>query len=148
MWNVKKTIFIDRRTAEVHRFATNPVHWHEWYEGLSEVENLLGTGGKGTSMNLNYYFFGRSLELHILVVENVRLESGYIWRALITGAFDADQTWRYIPTDGGTEIQFEMNYELPGSILGKAANKLYIKKLMSNSVDQTLQNLKDISESD
>ncbi|MFC4714247.1 SRPBCC family protein [Planococcus dechangensis] len=148
MWNLQKTVFIDRRVEEVHQFATNPVHWYQWYAGLSEAENLLGTGGKGTSMNLKYYFFGRSLELHVLVVENAPLEDGYIWRALITGAFDANQTWTYVPTNGGTEIHFEMNYELPGSILGKVANKLYIKKLMSNSIEQTLQNLKDISESE
>ncbi|WP_269801492.1 hypothetical protein [Planococcus sp. MB-3u-03] len=41
-----------------------------------------------------------------------------------------------------------MEYELPGSIFGKLANTIYIKKLMYNSVEQTLQNLKDISESE
>lgn len=148
MWHVKKNIFIDRSVREVHQYATNPAYWYQWYAGLSEAENLMGKGGKGTSLELKYSFFGRYLALHVLVVENARLDDGYVWRGLITGAFDATQTWRYLPKEGGTEIHFEMDYELPGSILGKMANTIYIKKLMNNSVEQTLQNLKDISESD
>lgn len=148
MWNIKNTVFIDRRVKEVHQFATNPKLWYQWYAGLSEAENLMGKGGKGTSMDLKYYFFGRSLALHVLVVENAPMGDGYVWRCLISGAFDATQTWTYMPTDGGTEVHFEMDYELPGSIFGKVANTLYIKKLMYNSMVQTLQNLKDISESD
>lgn len=148
MWNLKKTVFIDRRVEEVHRFATNPKLWYQWYAGLSEAENLLGKGKKGTSMDLKYSFFGRYLSLHLLVVENAPVDDGYVWRCLITGAIDAEQTWRYLPKEEGTEIQFEMDYELPGSILGKLANTLYFKKLMSNSMEQTLQNLKDISEND
>ncbi|HSI68260.1 MAG TPA: SRPBCC family protein [Planococcus sp. (in: firmicutes)] len=148
MWNLKKTVFIDRRVEEVHRFATNPMHWYQWYAGLSEAEHMIGKGGKGTSMDLKYSFFGRYMALHVLVVENAAVKDGYVWRCLITGAFDATQTWVYLPKEGGTEIQFEMDYELPGSILGKLANTIYIKKLMNNSMEQTLQNLKDISESD
>lgn len=148
MWSVKKSVFIDRRVGEVHQFATNPKHWYQWYAGLSEAENLKGKGGKGTSMDLMYFFFGRSLELHLLVVENALIEDGYVWRCLISGAFDGNQTWRYIPVEDGTEVQFEMDYDLPGSIFGKMANTLYIKKLMNNSMTQTLQNLKDISESE
>lgn len=148
MWNVSNTIFIDRRVREVYTFGTNPKLWYQWYAGLSEAEDLIGIGKKGTSMNLKYYFFGRSLALHVLVVENAPSGEGYIWRCIFSGAFDGTQTWRYIPKDGGTEVQFEMNYELPGSIFGKLANTIYIKKLMYNSVEQTLRNLKDISESD
>lgn len=148
MWNLKKVIYIDRRVEEVHQFATNPALWYQWYAGVSEAENLLGTGGKGTSLDLKYSFFGRYLALHVLVEENAPVGDGFIWRCLITGAIDATQTWSYLPAEEGTVIEFEMDYELPGSILGKVANKFYIKKLMNNSVEQTLQNLKDISESD
>lgn len=148
MWNVKKTVFIDCGIGEVHKFATNPKFWYQWYAGLSEAENLLGSGVKGTSMDLKYFFFGTGLELHLLVEENVRIGDSYVWRCLITGALDARQTWRYYPKEGGTEIHFEMDYNLNGNIIGKLVNTLYIKKLMANSVEQTLQNLKDISESE
>lgn len=148
MWNIKKRVFIDRRVGEVHQFATNPKHWYQWYAGLSEAENLKGKGGKGTSMELMYFFFGRGLEMHVLVVENAPVGDGYVWRCLISGAFDGNQTWRYLPVENGTEVQFEMDYDLSGSIFGKMANTLYIKKLMNNSIELTLQNLKDISESD
>ncbi|HSI67233.1 MAG TPA: SRPBCC family protein [Planococcus sp. (in: firmicutes)] len=148
MWNVQKTVFIDRRVAEVHCFATNPTHWYQWYAGLSTAENLNGNGGKGTCMDLKYSFFGRYWALHILVEENGVKDDGYVWRGEISGAFDATQTWRYLPKEGGTEIHFEMDYKLPGSIFGKMANTLYIESLMNLSVEETLQNLKEISERD
>lgn len=148
MWNLKKAVFIDRRVEEVHQFATNPTLWYQWYAGLSEAENLLGNGSKGTSLDLKYAFLGRYLALHVLVEENAPVGDGFVWRCLITGAIDATQTWTYLPEGEGTVVQFEMYYDLHGSILGKVANKFYVKKLMDNSVEQTLQNLKDISESD
>lgn len=148
MWNVKKTIFIDCSVEEVHRFATNPKFWYQWYASLSEAENQLGTGKKGTTMDLKYFLLGRERSVHVLVEENAPVGNGYVWRCLVTGSFDATQTWRYVPKEEGTELHFEMNYELSGNIIGKVANTLYVKKLMSNSIEQTLRNLKDISESE
>lgn len=148
MWDVKKSIFIDRSVDEVHRFATNPKFWYQWYANLSEAENILGTGKKGTSMDMKYFLLGRERSVHVLVEENARVGNGYVWRCFVTGSFDATQTWRYLTKGEGTEINFEMSYELSGSIIGKVANTFYIKKLMSNSVEQTLQNLKDICEND
>lgn len=148
MWNVQKIVIIDRNIEEVHGFATNPTYWHLWYDGLSEADNLVDTGDKDALLDLKFSFFGVHWDLHVLVEENTQIKDGYVWRGLVTGAFDATQTWKYIQKEGGTEIHFDMNYSLPGSILGKMANSLYIKKLMDNSIEQTLQNLKDISERD
>ncbi len=148
MWSIRKRVFIDRRMEEVHRFATNPTHWYQWYAGLSEAENLLGKGEKGTSLDLRYFFFGRDFSMHVLVEENAPIEDGFVWRCLVTGTIEATQTWTYKAKNGGTEILFKMDYELHGNILGVMANTLYLNKLMSNSIEQTLQNLKDISEGD
>lgn len=148
MWTLKKNIYIDRRTEEVHRFATDPRYWYQWYAGLSEAKNMVGTGKKGTSMDLEFTLLGKEWPIHVLVEENAHRGDGYIWRASITGGIKAEQTWLYIPKGEGVDISFEMNYELPGVLLARVANRLYIKKLMGNSLEQTLQNLKDISESD
>jgi hypothetical protein len=148
VWHLKKSIFIDRRIEEVHQYTTDPRYWYQWYAGLSEPENMIGTGKKGTSMDMKFSMLGKEVPIHVLVEENAMRGDGYIWRGSISGAISAEQTWLYIPNGEGADVTLEMDYELPGILLARVANRLYIKKLMENSLEQTLQNLKDISESE
>lgn len=148
MWKVKKDVFIDRRVKEVHCFATNPKMWHYWYEGLSETGRMDGAGGKGTTVDLTYHFYGRAVDVNVTVRENRQHSKGYTWRCQVTGAFSAVQTWNYIAKGQGTEVQFEMDYALHSKVFGKIANTLYVKRLMHDSMEQTLQNLKAFSESE
>lgn len=148
MWHLQKSIFIDRRMEEVYHFTTDPNYWYQWYAGLSESENRIGNGKKGTSMDLKFSMLGKEVPIHVLVEENAHRGDGYIWRGSISGAIQAEQVWLYTPKGEGVEITFEMDYQLPGILLGRVANRLYIKKLMENSLEQTLKNLKDICESD
>lgn len=148
MWHLKESIYIDRRTEEVHHYATDPTYWYQWYVGLSEPENMVGTGKKGTSMDMKFTMLGKEVPIHMLVEENANRGDGYIWRGSISGDIEAEQTWLYIPKGEGTDVIIEMNYQLPGILLGRVANRFYIKKLMNNSLAQTLQNLKDICESE
>lgn len=148
MWTIRKSVVIDRPVKEVFTYASNPVYWYQWYVGLSEPENLKGKGEVGTSMNMKYMMLGMNLPISLEVIENARDGNSCFWNGQINGAINSKQSWTYHAEGTGTEVIFEMEYELPGSILGKFANKLIIKKLMDNSAEQTIKNLKDICEAD
>ncbi|MDE4084415.1 SRPBCC family protein [Planococcus maritimus] len=146
MWNIKKSVYIDRPIDEVYHYAINPNDWFQWYAGLSEPENLVGQGETGTTMDMKYTMLGMHLPIEVEVVETGKDGSGYIWRGTVKGAITSDQFWTYIPEGKGVEISLDMNYELPGKLVGKVANKLIIQKLMNNSMEQTLNNLKAVCE--
>ncbi|WP_223635625.1 SRPBCC family protein [Planococcus sp. 4-30] len=148
MWTIRKSIVIDRSVEEVFNYASNPVYWHQWYTGLSELENLKGDGEVGTTMDMKYTLLGMNLPISLEVIEKSRAGNSRFWNGQISGAINSKQSWTYHTEGTGTEVKFEMGYELPGSVFGKVANKLIVKKLMDNSAEQTLKNLKDICETD
>ena len=143
---VQKSILIDRPIDEVYRYATDPKHWYQWYSGLSEPRNLSGQGEAGTTMDLDIHMLGMQLPVIVAVTENSRAGSGYVWKGLIKGSIDSLQSWTYTPEGTGTRIDYAEEYELPKSLMAKLADKLVIKKLMNNAMEQSLKNLKDICE--
>ncbi|OHX53931.1 hypothetical protein BB776_01520 [Planococcus salinarum] len=146
MWNIKKSIFIDRPIDEVYRYAIDPTRWFQWYVGLSEPENLVGTGESGTTLDMKYTMLGMHLPITVKVVETGQDGKNYFWNGTIKGAISSDQRWTYVPEGKGVDVTIDMNYEMPGKLLGKVANNLIVKKLMDNSMDQTLNNLKAVCE--
>ncbi|WP_223635408.1 SRPBCC family protein [Planococcus sp. 4-30] len=146
MWNIKKGIYIDRPIDEVYQYAIDPTHWFQWYVGLSEPENLVGKGETGTTMDMKYTMLGMHMPIKVEVLETSKNGDSYSWKGTVKGAVTSQQFWTYVPEGEGTEITLDMDYELPGKLIGKVANTLIIKKLMDNSVEQTLSNLKAICE--
>ncbi len=50
------------------------------------------------------------------------------------------------PTDKGTKVIFEMEYELPYSVLGKIIDMVKVKKEIEENISKGLENLKSILE--
>ncbi|MEZ0481077.1 SRPBCC family protein [Planococcus sp. SSTMD024] len=146
MWNIKKSVYIDRPIDEVYHHGIDPTRWFQWYVGLSEPENLVGQGETGTTMNMKYTMLGMHMPIELEVVETGKDGDGYLWKGTVKGAITSDQLWKYVPEGKGVEIFLDMNYELPGKLVGKVANKLIIQKLMNNSMEQTLNNFKAVCE--
>jgi coenzyme Q-binding protein COQ10 len=146
MVSVQKSIVIDRPIDEVYQYAVDPAHWYQWYAGLSEPRNIIGQGEAGTTMDLDITLLGMQLPIIVAVTENSRTDHGYVWKGIVKGSIDSIQSWTYTPEGTGTKVDFAEEYDMPQSLLMKIADKLIIKKLLSNALDQTLKNLKDICE--
>lgn len=69
----------------------------------------------------------------------------YAWRTT-SGDVAMLATWTLREVDGGTELKYEIQYELPYSILGKIIDKLKASKDIENGMVVALQNLKQLSE--
>lgn len=64
------------------------------------------------------------------------------WRT-ISGDIAMFGTITLKPVDEGTKLTYTINYELPYSILGKAIDKLKIRKDLEKGMTKSLQNLKN-----
>jgi coenzyme Q-binding protein COQ10 len=51
-------------------------------------------------------------------------------------------TCHHVPKNGGTQITTEFDYTVPGSVLGKVADRLLIEKLQRRDFQHSLENLK------
>lgn len=146
MWTLEKSIIIDRPIEEVYRYGSNPALWHQWYAGLSEPKKMQGEGESGTRADFDYTMMGMHMPITVEVIENEKQGMGFSWKGEVTGTIQSHQHWIYSPEGSGTKVSYTEEYEMPSSLLRKVADKLIIRKLLNNSMEQTFRNLKDICE--
>lgn len=51
-----------------------------------------------------------------------------------------------VPSEGGSRVEFDVDYDLPGSFLGEALDRLYVERRNEREAEHSLQNLKDLVE--
>lgn len=144
---IKKSIVINRPAEKVYNFATDPAKWHEWYVGITEPEDIQGNGEAGTKMTLKYKILGVDLPVSCEIVENTEKGDCYVWKGIIKGAINSRQTWTYVPEEENTEVMIDVEYEVPGNVLGKLADVLVVENIQNKAMEETLNNLKTVCES-
>lgn len=53
---------------------------------------------------------------------------------------------RISPTQQGSLVELEIDYELPGGLLGQLADRVYVERRNEREAESSLQNLKDLLE--
>lgn len=146
MWSLEKSIIVDCPLEEVYGYASNPALWHQWYVGLSEPKSISGEGGAGTRAEFIYTMVGMRLPITVEVAENKKSGLGYSWKAKVSGSMESRQHWTYFPEGRSTKISYAEVYDVPSNVLRKMADKLIIRKLLDNAMDQAFKNLKNACE--
>jgi len=148
MAHVKETIFINASVDRVHGLATDPRQWETWFAGLGEAEKVEGDNGPGTVVQHAYLLAGMRFPVTTKVEENSgSAGEAHHWKATIEGPLDGWQQWDYVPKKAGTEVTAEIDYTVPGSLLGKVADRLFVEKNQERALHHTLENLKQLAES-
>ena len=111
--------------------------------GLKEVKSIVGDGSAGTTADMNFDMSGMKLQFKHTVLEWDRPRK---WVGRTEGAIDSTSTWTYEPQEEGTLISVVMDYTVPGSVLGKIADKLVIERRNAEDMEKTLGNLKKLCE--
>ncbi len=148
MARVKDSIVIAAPVEKVHTFAAEPKNWATWYVGLAEPESIEGDNSPGTVVKHSYMMLGMHIPVTTKVTEHkMNADGSWYWKADIEGSLAGWQTWDYKPKDGGTLVEVELEYTVPGSVLGKAADRLFVERSQERSLRHTLENLKQLAES-
>jgi len=146
MSHLAHSIFIDAPLDKVAKYVSNPEEWAHWYIHLSGPDKLTGKGEAGTVGEFRYSLMGMHLPMTIEVTENTIGTDRHVWRGIFRGTISGAQTCTYVSKNGGTEATIEIDYELPGNILGKAVDALLLERLQNNATKGTLENLKVMCE--
>ncbi len=51
-----------------------------------------------------------------------------------------------VPSQDGTRVEIDVDYDLPGGSLGEALDRLYVERRNEREVEHSLQNLKELLE--
>lgn len=146
---IKDSIVVLTPPERVHSVATDPQKWSTWFAGLGPIESINGGNEPGTEIKQSYLMAGMHLHFTTRVTENSRSDDGaYHWRADNEGSLTGWNRWDYLPHPEGTLVSVEMEYEVPGSVLGKVADRLFIERHQERALHSTLENLKFLAESE
>lgn len=138
MPTIKKSIEIDAPVAKVFAYVTEPRNSLEWMVSLTEVRNVTGAG-VGQTWGWEYTMVGIPFQGESTVVE-----SSLNRRHVLTskGGITSRFAWDFEPSPTGTQLDLEIEYSIPGKVLGRLAERLVLRR---NDRESTL-NLQNIKE--
>ena len=142
---IKESIVIDAPKSKVFDFVVNPQNWTRYVTGLVEVNNLSpGSPKKGSTCTWKYRMMGMNFSGKGTVTEYEK-DKDFGW--LMEGMIPIKEKFGFSDKgDGKMEFTFQIEYEVPGAILGEVADKLLIEKLNTLEVKNVLQKIKTICE--
>lgn len=94
----------------------------------------------------SYLLAGMRFPVTSRVLEDHFTPEGARWKGQIEGPLAGEHTWIYTPKEGGTEVTVDMEYTVPGALLGRIADRLIIEHMQERSLEQTLENMKLLCE--
>ena len=132
---------LDSIVGDYHR-------WPQFMVGMSDVERVFGDGGPGTKAEAAQLMMGVHLHLTYRTVQARHNADGSTdWRWEFEGTTSGWLTCHHQPTGTGTATTTELEYTMPGSVLGKVADRLLVEKRFRRDFENGLENLKLLAES-
>lgn len=140
MARIIKKIVINAPAEKVFGFVTSPDNWIRYVTSLTDVRDISSMKVEaGTTFKWTYRMLGMNFHGKGHVTENVKNKR---FGLKMEGSMPIIETYLFIPVDGGTELSVEIQYEMPGKIMGAIANKGLIEKINKKEADAVLGKIK------
>jgi uncharacterized protein YndB with AHSA1/START domain len=123
----------------VFAYGVDPSHWAEWNVSIVEMEPSpplakVGDRFKGKMKLLGRVYEG---EGEITAFDRPRM---FALRGTLPMGGHQDWTVNLTPAGTGTDFSDEIDYEVPGSLVGAVADKLFIAREVQRAIDQSGEN--------
>jgi uncharacterized membrane protein len=138
MPRVRSGITINAPVEKVFEYISNPENIMEWWSNVTSVRDIAGKGEQQT-WTFNYKVMGLGFTAKAKVI---RSRLNYERRVESEGGMDANWYWEFRPADGGTQLRWVIDYELPLPVLGKIG-ELIITHRMERITRFSLANIKE-----
>lgn len=145
MAHVEKSIVIEAPVEKVFARVEDNESYPEWWPNM--VEQKRQTPGPlevGSRSTYKYNMMGATISGEV-ILETYDPPNHLIVRT--TGGAAGTFDWAFARAGSGTQITVVVDYNLPGSILGKIADKLVVEKRNEADLDEGLKKLKELLES-
>lgn len=143
MAHLTKTLVYDVPVSELDAAVKDPYRWPLFWVGLSEPHRVFGDGGPGTKAEFTMLMMGvHSRTVYRTVEERHNDDGSTDWRWDFQGAISGRLMCHHAPRDGSTEATTDLDYSVPGRMLGAAADRLFFERRMRRDMENSLENLK------
>jgi uncharacterized protein YndB with AHSA1/START domain len=139
MERIKRTVFIEAPPAKVFGYLLDPRNLPEIWPSMVEVSNVKSKADGTTESNdFTYKMAGVKFHAHNEITD-VERDRQIVWKT--EGGIKSTFRWTFAPHGGGTALVDEVEYELPTSVLARAAAP-FLRRLNEHEADACVQNLK------
>jgi len=144
MAHIRKDIFVNVPLQQVFDMIYDFESIPKWMVGMEDVHNISpGERGEGSSFEWTYNMMGLKFagSSRIVSLDPPR-------KAIIeaTGGIDSTWAWTYVAEGEGTRLTCDLEYTVPGSGLGKIADRLVVERSNAKNLEQSLANIKTLAE--
>jgi uncharacterized membrane protein len=144
MPSVSRKVSIKAPVEKVFGFVVNPENWTKYVTSLVDVKDVSSPGAeKGTTFRWTYRMVGLNFSGKGAVTENVKNKK---FGLKMSGSFPIEETYTFSKSDEGTELDVEIQYDMPGKVLSLMPQKL-IEKMNRKESEAVLGKIKIFCES-
>ena len=143
MAKVERSILIHASGDQIDVITRDGKRLAEWYAGVEKAEPDDVYPNPGGKIVMTYKSGGAKFDITQTVLERVDGQSAkYKMEGMITGT----NSWVFTPEGGGTLVKATFDYEMPGGVLGKLADKMIVERMNTENLEKSLNNLKKLVE--
>jgi coenzyme Q-binding protein COQ10 len=147
MAHLSTTMQINAPVEVLNAIVRDPHNWPKFQVGMGEPERVFGDGGPGTKVEFTQLMMGVKLRLVQRTIEERHDPDGStFWRWELEGTAPGWITCHHQPHGDGCQITTNFEYAVPGSVLGKVADRLLIERRERRDFESSLENLKLLAE--
>ena len=144
MAQITRSIKINAPLSKVFDYVTNPGNWIKYVTSLVDVRNLSSNIPEaGTTFEWTYRMLGINNDGTGKIGD---FEKDKKFSMEMEGAFPIKEIFTFQGDENLTELTFDIQYDVPGKVLGVIADKLVVERLNVNEIEAVLNKIKDLCE--
>jgi carbon monoxide dehydrogenase subunit G len=142
MSEIHKTVTFDAPVEKVFELVDNPDNIPNYIPNVERVADVKRSDGRiGDTFRVIYKVLGISFDEKFTV-------TGYEPRRKLVSKFDGGMkgtfSWTFEPQGAQTECSLDIEYQVGGGILGKAADALVLERTNEKNMDESLENIRRV----
>ncbi len=142
MERIRKSIFIDAPPSKVFGYLSDPRHLPDVWPSMVDVTNVHTKADGANDFDWTYKMAGVTFHGHAETLE-VKRDELRVFRN--EKGIPSTFRWAFEPHAKGTEFTAEVEYEIPGKVLGHLAAPL-IRRINEREAQAMLENTKEAVE--
>jgi carbon monoxide dehydrogenase subunit G len=140
---VRRNVQIKASPHATMALLSDASRWPDWYPGMTEIEVTAPFPEQGGKVVFKVKSAGISMPITETVLD---YRPDALQLLEMEGMLSGQARWELTPEGDGTRLTTTFDYALPGGVVGKAADALFVKRMNAKSLEQALQNFKALVE--
>ena len=145
MPRLKAVVDIDVPREHVFALAADVSKQPEWTTWIKEIIITSGDGKSAGTTDRTKFKVGPQARL--LEGTWTEYEPAEAFARHFTGYLEADERMTFIPINGGTRVEWTVNYKPPFGVLGAFMAWFMMARFFQNELEASLENLRELLES-